>query len=579
MNLDANKNTFWASIFVDELVNCGLENVCIAAGSRSTPLTLAFINTTGLNCYSHIDERSAGFFALGIAMTTKKPVVLLCTSGTAAANFHPAILEAFYSKIPLIILTADRPHELRDFGANQTMDQIKLYGDHVKWFVDVAPPVDNPTTDQINYVKTLASKSYAHSVFLPAGPIHLNFPFSKPLEPNSIPHKSKSNESPSIPYVTVSQGILFPNKTQIDEFISQVESNPKGLIVCGPRSSNEKITDLITKFSNLVGYPIFADIASNQRFGSHIRDDSLIITSYETFLKKNNIQTPQLVLQFGALPTSTYLQLYLQEMNDSVKIIINENNEWTDPSKTSNYMINCNPKELIRQALEILENRKIVRDNEWVNYWRELDNEIWKRIREVNEKEFYEGSILTEIFMQFPEDTLVFIANSLSIRHADQFIKPLSKKITVFTNRGLSGIDGTLSTALGIAAASDKKIMLITGDLALFHDLNGFMSIHRYNMQIVVILLNNQVGGIFERLPIAKSVDEATFKEFFLTHHNINFSSLVKMYGENKLEHKLIFTREDLFAEINKAFSSNISNILEFKIDYKKSNEIIDSII
>jgi 2-succinyl-5-enolpyruvyl-6-hydroxy-3-cyclohexene-1-carboxylate synthase len=217
MRLSSNKNTYWAKIFVDELVQCGLQKVCIAAGSRSTPLTLAFAENKEVKSYSHVDERSAGFFALGLAMSSRKPVALVCTSGTAAANFHPAILEAWYARIPLLILTADRPHHLRSFGANQTMDQIKLYGTHVKWFVDVAPPRENPSEEDIKYLQTLACRVYAESQFLPSGPVHLNFPFSKPLEPSSKNAEERTGNEVNETSIKITQGKLQGTKQQINE--------------------------------------------------------------------------------------------------------------------------------------------------------------------------------------------------------------------------------------------------------------------------------------------------------------------------------------------------------------------------
>ena len=220
MNLNANPNTHWASVFVAELARAGLQAVCLAPGSRSTPLALAFAATPAIRLYRHLDERSAGFFALGLALASGRPVALVCTSGTAAANFHPAIIEAYYSHVPLLVLTADRPPELRQSGANQTIDQIKMFGDHARWSVEVPTPQADAPEVVLRHMRTLAARAYATAAGLVAGPVHLNFPFRKPLEPGEEAiqgnHRGATAEPVAQPPFThISRGYLLPDPEQI----------------------------------------------------------------------------------------------------------------------------------------------------------------------------------------------------------------------------------------------------------------------------------------------------------------------------------------------------------------------------
>jgi 2-succinyl-5-enolpyruvyl-6-hydroxy-3-cyclohexene-1-carboxylate synthase len=582
MRLESNKNTLWTSIFVDELARSGLEFACIAAGSRSTALTLALTQNDAIRCYSHVDERSAGFFALGIAMSTKKPVVLVSTSGTATANFYPAILEAFYSNVPLLILTADRPHELRSFGANQTMDQIKMYGDHVKWFIDVAPPQDDPSPSKIRYLRTLASRSYAITTLIPAGPVHINFPFTKPFEPTdaeaSFNQKSLMAREGTRPFVEFHQGVSHPTDNQLNTIIDLIRRYKNGLIICGPRSPGGSFPEIISKLSQLLGYPILADPSSNLRFGKHLIHQPIMITSYETFLQPkqfDHLPSPQIILQFGSLPTSKNLQLYLEKLTNCHRIMISDTNQWIDPDKTTTSSFLVNPKIICKLLLDKISNISI--SMEWKKSWEEIEDQTWEILNSTLENEYFEGSIVSSVLKHLPDRTNVFVSNSLPIRHLDQFVKPDTKSLKIFVNRGLSGIDGTLSTALGLAIGLNEKIVLITGDLALYHDLNGFLSLQKYDIKIIIILLNNKGGGIFDRLPITKF--DPPFKEFFKTPQNIDFASLTTMYGSNLLEHTSIRDSKELLSKLTSSLGDKKSHILEFLTDSKKTNDVINDVI
>ncbi|MHA2250411.1 MAG: 2-succinyl-5-enolpyruvyl-6-hydroxy-3-cyclohexene-1-carboxylic-acid synthase [Candidatus Kariarchaeaceae archaeon] len=588
MSLESNSNTLWASIFVDELVRCGLKHVCIASGSRSTPLTLAFAAHDQITSFVHNDERSSAFFALGIALSTERPVAIVCTSGTALANFSPAILEAFYANTPILVLTADRPHQLRGFGANQTMDQIKLFGDHVKWFVDVSPPTKELDNSTMRYLRTLACRSYSQSLSKPSGPVHINFPFTKPLEPEiPLEEIQPVNQSRYLarnemtPFVQSIPGELHPTDEQVGDLMKLIVDNPSGLIICGPRCPRGKFPGLISKLSVLLGYPILADITSNVRFGRHI-DEKSVISAYETFLQHGNIDhlsQPQLILQFGVLPTSKYLQVFLENLEDSIRIAINDTDQWIDPAKTTTHFIQSKPEIMCEKLLTQIKNKykEIEIYDAWEDTWQNIDRNTWELIEKKLDNEFFEGSIVSTIFDLIPSNSSVFVSSSLSIRHLDQFVKPYSKNITIYANRGLSGIDGTLSSAIGVAAGLKERVVLITGDLAFYHDLNALLILQRQNIQVIIVLLNNSGGGIFERLPIANY--GSTFSKFFVTPHVMDFSVVDELFGQNVLKHSHIISKQELVDQFQSCLASKISHILEFQTDYKRTSQVIKDVV
>ncbi|MHA2028417.1 MAG: 2-succinyl-5-enolpyruvyl-6-hydroxy-3-cyclohexene-1-carboxylic-acid synthase, partial [Candidatus Kariarchaeaceae archaeon] len=546
------------------------------AGSRSTPLTLAFAENKEVKSYSHVDERSAGFFALGLAMSSRKPVALVCTSGTAAANFHPAILEAWYARIPLLILTADRPHHLRSFGANQTMDQIKLYGTHVKWFVDVAPPRENPSEEDIKYLQTLACRVYAESQFLPSGPVHLNFPFSKPLEPSSKNAEERTGNEVNETSIKITQGKLQGTKQQINEIFRSIQSSPKGLIVCGPRTPSDEFPETLQLLSSKLGYPILADGLSGLRFPS--LETNLLLTGYDTFLKQmDTVPEPDIIIQFGSLPTSSNLQKFLAGCH-GLRITVNDQNEWVDPDKNVTHSYQCDPNHLCSQLLKLTTNEEININEKWQEYWIDIEKRTWIVLEKLLDQKFFEGSVVASVFETLPKTSSIFVSNSLPVRHLDQFVHSHQKNVTVFSNRGLSGIDGTLSTAIGIAADRNQPIVLLTGDLAFYHDMNGLLALQRNNLQLIVILLNNQGGGIFERLPISKLEDQLIYEKFFVTPQKLDFSALPKLFGEDILRHSLISNAQDLKSSLRASFESDFSHIIEIQTDAKETQRMIDEI-
>lgn len=572
-----NRNTLWAQVFVDELVRAGLRAVCIAPGSRSTPLTMAFARCRHIPVYSHIDERSAGFFALGMALADGEPVALVCTSGTATANFHPAIIEAYYGQVPLLVLTADRPPELRNSGANQTIDQVKMYGDHVRWFVDVAPPEARPPARTLCYLRTLAARALAIAGGPPAGPVHLNFPFRKPLEPIPVPGdmpKPPAGEAApawqgradGAPFTHIARGTLTPTSTQVAALVEAIQDAPRGLIVCGPRCPRGRFPPAVTRLARAAGYPILADALSGVRFGSHVAEaEGLILGGYETFLQSGAIawEPPQLVLRFGAMPVSQALGEYLESLPECRQIAVDGNGVWEDATHSIHDLLWTDPEMTCRLVTERLEATGTApADPHWVATMRNAERQSWEAIDAALTETFFEGAILVDVVELLPPGAVLYVSNSLPVRHLDQFARPRPAPLRVLANRGASGIDGTISSALGAAAVTDAPLVLVTGDLAFYHDLNGLLALRRCGVKATIVVINNNGGGIFHRLPIADF--DPPFTELFVTPHGLEFEPVVRMYG---VEFISVGTREAFRDALRASTEARTAHVIEVRSD------------
>lgn len=572
-----NRNLLWANIFVDELARAGVRAACIAPGSRSTPLTLAFAGHPGIKVYSLLDERGAAFFALGLALAGGAPVALVCTSGTATANFYPAIIEANQSHLPLLVLTTDRPHELRDSGANQTIDQLKMYGDQVRWFVDVAPPQANPPAATLRYLRALAGRAVAVAQGSTPGPVHLNFPFRKPLEPTPVPGDVPEQPADTLsyggrpdgaPFTRISRGRLTPTPEQLDMLAVAIQTAPRGLIVCGPRCPGGEFPAAVTALAQVSGYPILADALSGARFGPHLATTrALILGGYETFLRPEftaRRQPPNLILHFGVTPTSKALGDYLAALPPHTRrIAINGSSAWHDDAYTISDLLWADP-ELTCQLLTDRLNRLELapRDESWQSTLRQAEAQTWQTIDHLSRETHFEGALLADVLELLPNPALLYVASSLPVRHLDQFGRPNSASLRVFANRGASGIDGTISSALGAAAATNLPLVLVTGDLAFYHDLNGLLALQRCGVKATIVLINNNGGGIFHRLPIANF--DPPFTDLFVTPHGLNFEPAARMFGAAYLPAR---TRPEFRDALKTALNSDTSHVIEAQTD------------
>lgn len=577
-----NPNTLWAGIFVDQMARCGLRAVCIAPGSRSMPLVLAFDQHPAIDVYLHLDERSAAFFALGLAQATKRPVALVCTSGTAAAEFHPAIIEAYQAQVPLLVLTADRPPELRHSGANQTIDQVKMFGDHVLWAVDVALPEPNPPALALRNLRTLASRAYAIADGLVKGAVHLNFPFRQPLEPSSLQElaliTSRSAEGAGDPAAEIERGQLHPTPAQLERLAELIARHKRGIIVCGPHCPGGDFPAAVTALAQVSGYPLLADPVSGVRFGPHVAD-APIVGGYETFLAGDGPAwaPPEVVIRFGAVPTSKSLNSYLDRAAQAQIVHVSGSGIWADDSHRVRYFLQADPAIVCRRLAERLTPHP---QTPWAAALLETEATTQALLRQGLAECFFDGAALAAAVNMLPSGVNLFVGNSLPIRHLDQFGQPAACALSVFANRGASGIDGTTSTALGIAAADrTRPTVLVTGDIAFYHDMNGLFAVRQHDLRyLTIVLLNNNGGGIFRRLPIARF--EPPFTSLFLTPHDLMFEPAAHMYG---LVHRVANDGEQFRAALAESLASEIPNLIEVRTDshqdHTRHQEVVRKVI
>ncbi len=520
-----NPNLLFSETLVAALADAGLQAVCIAPGSRSTPLALAFDAHPEIETFLHLDERCASFFALGLAQASGRPVALVCTSGTAALEFHPAVVEAHMAGVPLLLLTADRPPELRHSGANQTIDQVKMYGEHLLWAVDAALPQPAPPAVALRNLRTLAARSLATADGLRKGPVHINIPFRKPLEPPA-PYRPRFQSSQG---TSIQHGTIVPTTAQLDEIAALISAHERGWIICGPWAGlpPSSMVEAVAELSRRTAYPIFADPLSGLRFGLHT-ESAPVVGSYESFLQHpTDFEPPQLIIRFGALPTSKYLNDYLQHAAPPYQIHVRSSGVWADDSHRLSHFLQVDETAF---CLQVAEQCQRPLDN-WAAEVLAADQRSSRVHADFLREAWFDAAAVAAVVDALPPGANLFLGNSLPVRHVDQFAQPDRKQLRLFGNRGASGIDGIVSSALGVAAADRAApLLLLIGDISFYHDMNGLLAVRKHGLDnVTIVLLNNNGGGVFRRLPIAQ--DNARFEDLFLTPPGLDFAPAAAMYG------------------------------------------------
>ncbi|MFC4245717.1 2-succinyl-5-enolpyruvyl-6-hydroxy-3-cyclohexene-1-carboxylic-acid synthase [Natribaculum luteum] len=531
-----NRNTLWGNVLVDELVASGLEAVCIAPGSRSTPLTVAFATHPDVEVYSHIDERSAAYFALGRARRTGEPTALVCTSGTAAANFHPAVVEASQARVPLLVLTADRPHDLRDSGANQTVDQVKLYGDAVRWYAELPEPEADER--KVRMLRTTAARALAETTGVPAGPVHLNVPFRKPLEPVDVPDDVPAGFEETLagrgrdgPFVETMRGTTQLEEGDVRRLASALATASRPLVVAGPADPAGVDARAVADLAAAVDAPVLADPLSTVRFGPHVAD-ATVCGGYDAYV--DAIPDPDVVVRMGTSPTSKTLRRYLEDA-DCRQFLLDPAGDWREATFTATDLVEADPTTVLESGEDALaaDDARTETDPDWADRFRAAERRHWDArddalAADSLESTPFEGAILASVLESAPDPATVFVSNSMPVRDADRFGRPRAADLTVLANRGASGIDGITSTALGAGSATDDPLVLVTGDLAFYHDMNGLLALGRCGVDATIVLLDNDGGGIFHMLPIEEY--DPPFTEQFKTPHGLEFDAVEELY-------------------------------------------------
>ncbi|QLD85002.1 2-succinyl-5-enolpyruvyl-6-hydroxy-3-cyclohexene-1-carboxylic-acid synthase [Natronomonas halophila] len=570
-----NVNSLWAEIIAGELAKAGIETAVLAPGSRSTPLTVAFAEHPDIEALSLLDERSAAFFALGRAKRTGDPVPLICTSGTALANFHPAVVEANQARVPMLLLTADRPPELQDSGANQTIDQHDIYGDAVRDYRTLPEP--EAADRKLRSLRTTLCRAVGTATGTEPGPVHLNVPLRKPLEPGAraadlseaVPDATVSDdfaaehplaiEGRDGPFVDVTQGRAGLSKTDRRTMADAIEDATSGLIVCGPANRPTPARDALLGLARETGFPVLADPLSGQRFGAHLgMAETPICGGYDSYIGAIE-ESPDVVLRFGASPTSKPLRQYLRD-SGARQFVVDPAGGWREATFTATDLVVADETRLATELASAVGREP----GAYSERFREAEADYWGVV-EGNEPE--EGAVLADIAKLAPDPATVFVSNSMPVRDFDRFARPREANLTVLGNRGASGIDGIVSTALGAGSGTDDPLIAVLGDLAYYHDMNGLLAVSRCDVDATIVCINNDGGGIFRLLPIE---DHDTFEEWFRTPHGLDFEGSADIYD---IEFARTRDREgfrDLYTE---SVGSEGTQVIEVVTDSERSHE------
>jgi 2-succinyl-5-enolpyruvyl-6-hydroxy-3-cyclohexene-1-carboxylate synthase len=515
-------NTCFARCLVDEWSRGGLTDAVLSPGSRSTPLALALAEHDHISLHVHIDERSAAFFALGLAKATGRPAVVLCTSGTAAANFHPAVLEAFHARVPMIVCTADRPPELREVGEAQTVNQARLYGTATRWYFEPDAPREGfqgPT--QWATWRSLAARALAEALGPPAGPVHINVPFREPLVPSteSRPPFDLGGRPEGRPWLRAPRSRRLADAETVDELASRISGVRRGILVAG--WGGDVSAGSLQRLARAARWPILADPLSGMRAGP------FAISTYDTLSRIDDIKTrlkPEMVLRLGAPLTSKHAMAWL---GASASVMIDPDHSWADSQRAADTVLDAEPGPLLDAVAGLVASKDDSWLSEWIHAEKAARDAIDAKLDSWSEP--FEGRVARDVIACLPDGSCLVVASSMPVRDLETFAAPRSG-VSVVSNRGVNGIDGFVSTALGVAASRAwPGTVALVGDLCLLHDSNGLLGAKRRQIDAVFVVIDNNGGGIFSFLPQAASPTH--FEELFGTPHDVDIGVLSALHG------------------------------------------------
>ncbi len=562
-------NHFWAKLAVEELVRLGVRDFCVSPGSRSGPLALALGENQDCNVTVHFDERGAGFFALGQASALQKPVALLCTSGTAVANYLPAVIEASQSCTPLIILSCDRPIELQDSAANQTIKQDDIFGEFVRWRFSLSAP---QADIDAGLVLSLIDQAVFRSASDPTGPVHLNFAFRKPLlseeqenfKLSPALQEWASSKGPYTRYVRPEIDLLLQD---IKTFADLAEQSKAGVIVAS-QLKNEEDKQAVLKLSRILNWPLIADVTSGLRFCSAQSSDN-VVSHFGFYLAQKDAQEEfksDFVFHFGGAPVSSALESYLSRHTGNY-VLVNSQPSRMEPGARVTHRVQSRIAAFAEKLAE---------------HCKPVESRLKRRFavseecpQGVLEETRVKQSQLSEIFAVdlaariSPSGSAIYLGNSLPIRYADLILENSGKDILIGYHRGVSGIDGTLACAAGFAKASKRATTVVLGDLACLHDLNSLALCRQTELPFVILAINNDGGGIFNFLPVLPKLE--IFEKYFAGQHGFNFAAAAQMFG---LEYFNARDMRELGEAYHRAINSNRAALIEIRTDRKSNTKM-----
>jgi 2-succinyl-5-enolpyruvyl-6-hydroxy-3-cyclohexene-1-carboxylate synthase len=555
-------NRLWANLIIEELVRCGVDLFCVAPGSRSTPLVAALVANDRARSLVHFDERGTAFAALGYARATGRPAAWITTSGTAVANGLPAIVEASTDGVPMILLTADRPPELRQTGANQTIDQPDIFGDYVRWRFDL--PAPDPAIDPAMVLTTVDQAAYRASRS-PQGPIHLNLMFREPF----LPEDEGDSRGPSPwaeddnPYTSYAMTKPAVDETEIQALWQTLRLVKRGLLVAG-RLASRKQGEAVLRLAGTLGWPLLPDIGSQVRLGAESEN---LAVHYDALLASDTFSgahVPEAVIHVGGRALSKRLEQFLGSSRPDSYVVVRENPFRLDPAHRVTHSIEADVVDFSSALVRATVENPPMRDDSWTASWRQASEKVGRYLDGVSSREPNEPFVARSVSRNVPAGHGLVVASSMPVRDLDTYAAADGAPVPVAVNRGASGIDGTVATAAGFARGLGRPVTLLIGDLALLHDLNSLAMLR--GVPVVVIVLNNDGGGIFSFLPVARHKE--FFEPYFGTPQGVGFGPAAEMFG---LGYEHPHTTDEFLSAYTSACASGVSSMLEIRTDRKEN--------
>ncbi len=578
----AHANVACARSLLARLVELGVRDVVVSSGARCAPLVLAVSDYTALRVWMHSDERSAAFFAMGATKISRRPTVLICTSGTAGANYYPAVIESSLTHVPLILLTADRPAELHGCGAPQTIDQKELYGRYAK----LSATLPTPEVDQSDIATQWAAQAehaFRTATDWPAGPVQLNTPFREPLLPDPEFLERFDPPPPALPSVPFSAGHderydhithPAPDVDHVNQLGDLIGAAARCLFIAGP--INDTAVESVARLSAATGIPLITDVASQLRCSEF--PDARIVAHADLLVRHAEFESaaqPDLIVRFGGLPTSKALNQWLSTQTPREHVIVSDGHPIADPYRYSTRQVTGRPHDVAQLLLDRFAVGGFTNDicaAEWTEADRRVDRALWEDF--ASRDELFEGAVVADVFAAVESDSIVMLGNSLPIRLGESYASKRDINLRVIVNRGANGIDGVVSTAMGAAAASRQRVVLIIGDVSFLHDIAGLHLLLQRDLNVSIVLLNNNGGGIFSFLPLARH--DAMFEALIAMPHGRTFHSLAHFLG-------IPYAMPTNPEEFRNAFHDSLGHVgarlIEVRTNRRDTYEISQSIV
>lgn len=580
-------NRIWSGLVIEELVRCGVTTLCISPGSRSAPLVIAAAENTRAFTLVHTDERGAAFYAMGYAKATGRPAALICTSGTAVANYFPAVIEASQSAVPLLILSSDRPVELRDTRSPQTINQVNIFGDYLRWHFDLPAP---DTAVSPSFLLTTVDQAVYRAVSRPAGPVQINCQFREPL----ISDRQKGYwdtylsvldqwQKTGRPFTTYAKSESIPSTEEVARIWEIIGRSKNGVLIAGQLSAGTD-KEAIIRLASELGWPLLADINSGIRFACSASESAHnVVAHYDLYLRMEKFRkkfSPDLILHMGGMPVSKSLNQYVEESHAEY-VVVNAHPFRQDPMSRVTQRIEANPARFALQLSERIQ--KIPSGLTGILCKVEEISRTVIRDSVLPLDDISEWAVSHIIFESVAEDSGIYLSNSLPVREADAFAACSHKRLAVGCNRGANGIDGTIASAIGFAAGLNRPTTLLIGDLAVLHDINSLALIKKIEVPVTIVLVNNDGGGIFSFLPVAKLTEY--FERYFVTPHGLKFKKAAELFRlpyespESLSSFRRVYQRaiDSGTSSIIEVHTERDRNRVEYEMIWKKVSEKVET--